>query len=95
MALLTKRDGLPEFCLVGVTAPGFAGLLKGWLALVGLDESRAQLLPLLFAVAAPALLYVILVRRGVMRVAAWFGANLFAISPAFLTIGRSPQESSC
>ncbi|MBA2474479.1 MAG: glycosyltransferase family 39 protein [Actinobacteria bacterium] len=83
-ALVTKTDGLSEFLLVAVTAPGFAALLKGWLALVGFDEWKAQLLPLLIAIVTPPVLYVVLVRRGLVRVAAGAGAFLLAVSPEFV-----------
>ncbi len=84
-ALTIKTDSVSEFLLVAVNAPGFSALLKGWLAVVGFDEWKAQLLPLTFAVATPPLLYIVLVRRGLVRVAAASGGFLLAVSPEFLT----------
>jgi len=83
-ALTIKTEGVSEFFLVAANAPGFAALLKGWVGLVGFDEWKAQLVPLLFAVATPALFYGILVWRGLERVAAAAGAFLLAVSPEFL-----------
>jgi len=57
---------------------------RPWLVLAGFDEWTAQVIPLLFAVAAPPLLYIVLVRRGLERVAAAMGGLLLAVSPGFL-----------
>lgn len=84
VALVTKADGLDDFRLVAVTAPGFSALLKGWLAVAGFDEWKAQLLPLAFGAAAPALLYPVLVRQGVARFAAASGAVFLLATPQVL-----------
>lgn len=84
VALVTKADGLAEFRLVAVTAPGFSALLKGWFALVGFDEWKAQLVPLAFAVAAPALLYLVFVRHGIGRLPAATGALVLLAAPQVL-----------
>jgi 4-amino-4-deoxy-L-arabinose transferase-like glycosyltransferase len=80
VALAHKADGLHEFLLAGLTAPGFAALFKAWSAVVGFSTTKAQVLPfLLGTVTAPAL-YAVLVRRGLGRVAAAAGAFLLAVS---------------
>jgi len=83
--LTMKTGGVSEFFLVAANAPGFAAMLKAWLAAVGFDEWKAQLVPLVFAVATPPLLYIVLVRRALGRVGAATGALLMAVSPDFLT----------
>lgn len=80
IGLVTKADTFEEIKLAGLTAPGFAILLKGWLTLFGFTELNAQLPAFLLGVATPPLAYVLLVWRGVHRLAAGIGALLLAVS---------------
>jgi Dolichyl-phosphate-mannose-protein mannosyltransferase len=85
IALAHKAGSVRELSVVGLTAPGFAALLKGWIGLVGFSSVKAQLLPFLFGVAASPALYLVLVRRGVSRLAAATGAALIAFSTVHAT----------
>jgi hypothetical protein len=89
IALAVKADGLHELLLTGLTAPGFAAVLKMWSAIVGFSATRAQVLPFLIGTATPPLVYAVLVWRGVGRVAAAAGGFLLAVST--LHIGYSAR----
>jgi Dolichyl-phosphate-mannose-protein mannosyltransferase len=80
VGLVTKADTFEEIRLVGLTSPGYAFLLKGWLTLFGFTELNAQLPALLLGVATPPLVYGLLVWRDVQRLAAGMGALLLAVS---------------
>ena len=84
-ALVTKADRLHEVLLAGAWAPGFGFILKGWLGAVGFSELKAQLPPFLLGTVAPPLLYVVLVRRGLGRLAAGVGAFVLMTSSVHIT----------
>jgi hypothetical protein len=82
VAVAHRVDTLAELRAVGVSAPGFVVLLRAWLLLVGYSETAAQLLPFVAGVAAPGLLYLVVVRRlGWDRLAGLAGAALLTVSP--------------
>jgi Dolichyl-phosphate-mannose-protein mannosyltransferase len=92
IALAHKAESVRELSVVGLTAPGFAALFKGWIGLVGFSSVKAQLLPFLFGVAASPALYVVLVRRGVSRLAAATGAALIAFSTIHATYSTHVKQ---
>src|SRR5918995_65419 len=53
-ALVWRADTFREVSLAGLTSKGFAFLLKGWFSAFGFSVLKAQALPLIFGVAAPA-----------------------------------------
>jgi hypothetical protein len=79
-ALVVKADTVHEVLLAGAWAPGFVILLKGWLSALGFSELNAELLPFILGVAAPPVAYVILVRRGLVRIASAAGAFVLLTS---------------
>jgi hypothetical protein len=79
-ALAYKTDGLRELGSVALTSPGFAALLKGWLAVVGFSSTKAQLLPFLIGTATPPVLYGALRRRRISASGAAAGALLLTFS---------------
>jgi hypothetical protein len=85
VTLVTKIHSLAEFRLVSQTAPGFAVLLKGWLALTGFSEAHAQVLPFVFGVVTPAVAYVAFRWLGLGRLAAGSGGLLLVVAPILIT----------
>lgn len=83
-ALVVEADGPGELMLVGVTAPGFAWLLSGWLAVFGFSETTAQALPFVLGLLAPVGLYLVTVSR-LRPPAALVGAILLASAPVHVT----------
>jgi hypothetical protein len=81
VALVSKTTGVSDTFMVGLTGPGFAFLLKGWLALVGFSESAAQLPAFVFAVLAPGVLYLVAVTRGFSPAGAVVAAGLLVAAP--------------
>lgn len=92
VALVTRIDTLADLRLVGLTAPGFSLLLGGWLAVTGGSATAAQLLPFLFAVLAPGLLYVVAVRRGAPAVVAGLAGVLLVTSPLAITFASRVKQ---
>jgi hypothetical protein len=92
VALAHKAGSLHELRLVGVTAFGFAAILKGWLGIVGFSTLKAQLLPFAFGVAGPALLFVVLRRRGISRSGAVGAGLLLAASPVHITYSTHVKQ---
>jgi hypothetical protein len=90
--LVIKAHTVHDVLLVAVTAPGFAVLLKGWLALVGFSELKAQLLPFIVGVATPPLLYIVLRRGGVGRLGAALGALVLVASVVHMTYSTRVKE---
>lgn len=77
---------------IGLTAPGFAFLLKAWFSLVGLSEVAAQALPFAAGLAAPPLLYLVARRMGLRMVAAALAGIVLVLSPAHVEYsGRVKQ----
>lgn len=81
VALVHRTEGLDELRRVGFAAPGFAALLRGWFALVGFDELRAQLPALLAGVATPPALYLLARRLRWHPAAGLLGAAALVASP--------------
>ncbi|MGI8757901.1 MAG: hypothetical protein ACR2K0_01175 [Acidimicrobiales bacterium] len=81
LALSSRAGGLDEVVMVGATAPGFAALLAGVLAVAGFSEIGAQALPFAFGVAAAPGLYLVARRMGLARPAAIAGAALMVSAP--------------
>jgi hypothetical protein len=77
----TRADGIGEVVLSGVTAPGFSMLLTAWLALTGFSSTAAQFLPFLFAVVAPSLLYLVVVRLGAPKTVATVAGAALVVAP--------------
>ena len=90
--LVIKAHTVHDVLLVAVTAPGFAVLLKGWLAMVGFSELKAQLLPFIVGVATPPLLYIVLRRGGVGRLGAALGALVLVGSLVHMTYSTRVKE---
>jgi hypothetical protein len=91
-ALVVRADSLHEVLLSGAWAPAFVVLLKGWLAAFGFSELNAQLLPFLLAVATPALLYGVLVRRGLARFPAAAGAFVLLTSSVHIVYAARVKQ---
>lgn len=68
----------------GLTSPGFSLLYRGWAAMFGHSATTAQLLALLFAVAAPVALFSAARERGLPPFAALLGGALLATAPAHI-----------
>ena len=81
LALAGRASGLQEVAMVGATAPGFAALLAGLLAVAGFSEVVAQALPFALGVAAAPALYLVARRMGLARPAAIAGAALLVSAP--------------
>lgn len=81
VALVSKTSGVSDTFMVGLTGPGFAFLLKGWLAVVGFSETAAQLPAFFFGVVGPGLLYLVAVARGFSFAGALTAGGLLAASP--------------
>jgi hypothetical protein len=91
-ALVSKADSAHDVLLAGVTAPGFAALLKAWLAVVGFSELRAQLLPFVVGVVTPPLLYLVLRRAGAGRLGASVGALVLVGSSVHMTYSTRVKQ---
>lgn len=83
-ALVVEADDPGELMLVGVTAPGFAWLLVGWLGVFGFSEAAAQALPFVLGLLAPVGLYLVTVPR-LRPSGALMGAILLATAPMHVT----------
>lgn len=90
----TRADGLGEVALSGVTAPGFSVLLSGWLAVAGDSSTAAQLLPLVFAVVASPVLYLVAHRLGAHRVVAGVTALALAVAPVHVQYATRVKQYS-
>ena len=84
VALVSKTSGVADTFMVGLTGPGFAFLLKGWLAVVGFSETAAQLPAFVFGVVAPGLLYLVAVARGLSFAGAFVAGALLVASPVHI-----------
>lgn len=81
IAMVHRVSELGDVLDIGLTAPGFALLLKGWFALVGFSETAAQALPFVAGVAVPPVVYLVGRRIGLGAVAAGFAATILLLSP--------------
>jgi hypothetical protein len=79
-SLVARADGLREFLLVAVTAPGYSALLAGWFALVGLSPTRAQLPAFVAGICGPAVVFLVARRLDVSRTAAIVPAVILVTS---------------
>jgi Dolichyl-phosphate-mannose-protein mannosyltransferase len=79
---LVTRVGWSDVPVVGLTAPGFAAILKAWLHVTGFSATNAQSVAFTFGIAGPALLWLLCVARGLGRAAAAVGAAFLVTSPA-------------
>jgi hypothetical protein len=79
-SLVSRADGIREFLLVAVTAPGYSALLAGWFALVGLTPTRAQLPAFVAGVGGPAVVFLVARRLDVSRTAAMVPAVILVAS---------------
>jgi hypothetical protein len=68
----------------GLTSPGFSVLYRAWAGVFGTSATTAQLLALTLAVAAPVLLFLAAVDRGLPLAAALLGGALLATAPAHI-----------
>jgi hypothetical protein len=84
-ALVIKVEGLQEFLLVAVSAPGYAATLLAWLGAVGFTPTRAQVPAFVAGVFGPAAFYLIARRLRVSRLAAAAGGVILAISAVHVT----------
>lgn len=91
-ALVVRADSWPEAAGLAVTAPGFALLLRGWLAAVGFSETAAQLPAFAFAVLGPPAVYIAAVRARLHPVAGVLGGVLLAVAPAHLTVATRVKQ---
>ena len=80
-ALVTKV-GWSRVPVVGLTAPGFAAILKTWLHVTGFSETKAQSVAFTFGIAGPALVWLVCVARGISRPAAAVAAAILVTAPA-------------
>ena len=91
-ALVVRAHSLHDVLLVGVTAPGFAMILKGWLSVAGFSELNAQLPAFVAGVLTPPALFVVLRRRGVGRMAAAVGALVLVASVVYMTYATRVKQ---
>jgi Dolichyl-phosphate-mannose-protein mannosyltransferase len=67
---------------VGLTAPGYAVLVKSWLYVTGFSETKAQSVAFTAGIVAPALLWLLCLWRGLGRPAAAVAATVMLTAPA-------------
>jgi hypothetical protein len=91
-ALVVKAHGAHDVLLAGVTAPGFAILLKGWLAAAGFSELNAQLLPFVAGVLTAPFLFLVARWMGVGRLGATIGALALAGSVVHMTYSTRVKQ---
>lgn len=91
-ALIARADTPHEVFLMGVTAPGFGLLLKGWLAVAGTSSPAAQALPFVFGLLGAPLVYLVGLRFHLRPTAALLGAVLVAIAPAHVTYSTAVKH---
>lgn len=91
-ALVVTADSLHEVLLAGAWAPGFIVLLKGWITALGFSELNAQLLPFLFGIAAPPLLYLVLRWRNLGRLASGAGAVVLLTSSVHIAYSARVKQ---
>jgi hypothetical protein len=80
-ALVTKVSW-SNVPVVGLTAPGFAAILKVWLHVTGFSETKAQSVAFTFGIAGPALVWLVCVARGLGRPAAALATAILVTAPA-------------
>jgi len=80
-ALVVRTNNWAEVARIGVTAPGFAMLLKLWLCVVGFSSTAAQALPFAAGVAAAPLGYLLAKRIGFGMAGALATGIALTISP--------------
>jgi len=91
---LVHRAPLTDVVRMGVTAPGFAFLIREWLAIVGFSELRAQLPEFVAFAVTPPLVYLLAVRMGVRRTIGLLAAVLVLTSgPLMEVAGRVKSYS--
>jgi hypothetical protein len=90
-ALVTKVSWshVPE---VGLTAPGFAAILKAWLHVTGFSAAKAQSVAFTFGIAGPALMWLLCVARGLGRPAAALGSAILVASPASIVYSARVKQ---
>jgi hypothetical protein len=79
---LVTRVGWAHVPDVGLTAPGFAAILKAWLHVTGFSATKAQSVAFTFGVLGPALVWLLCVARGLGRPAAALATATIVTSPA-------------
>ncbi len=77
---------------VGLTAPGFAAVLKVWLHFTGFTATKAQSLAFAFGIAAPALLGLLCVSRRIGRPAALVATAFLLTSPAHIVYSARVKQ---
>lgn len=77
---------------IGLTAPGFASLLKGWFAVVGFSEVAAQALPFVAGIVTPAVVYLVARRFELRQVAAALAGLLLVVSPVHVTYSTRVKQ---
>lgn len=75
-ALATRANGFGDLLRTGVTAPGYAALLRGWSALAGTSTTALQVPALVAGTCLPALVYLLGRRWGLSRPATAVAATL-------------------
>jgi len=75
-ALVTRTSGLGNLLRTGVTAPGYAALLRGWSALAGTSTTALQVPALVAGICLPALVFLLGRRWGLSRPATAVAATL-------------------
>lgn len=93
-ALAYKADSLTELRHVGLTAPGFAALLRGVFAVAGFREATAQFIPFVAGIAAPGVAYALARQLQWRRLAGLAAGLLLALSPIAITYSARVKHYS-
>jgi hypothetical protein len=79
---LVSKVGWIHVPEVGLTAPGFAAILKLWLDVTGFTATKAQSVAFTFGIAGPALIWLLCIARGLGRPAAALATVILVTAPA-------------
>lgn len=92
VALVHRTEGWQELRFVGFAAPGFAALLRGWLALAGFSELQAQVPALVAGVLLGPAVYLLTRWRGWHPVAGVLGGVTLVVSPIAITYATRVKQ---
>lgn len=92
VALVHRVDSFSDVWRTGLTAPGFAVLLKAWLSAAGFTSTAAQAIPFVAGILTPGAVYAVGRRLGLRRVTALTAGVLLAFAPAHATYSTRVKQ---
>lgn len=92
VALVHRVESFSDVWRIGLTSPGFAVLLKVWLAGIGFTSTSAQAIPFAAGVLTPGAVYAVGRRLGLRRVTALMAGTLIVLAPVHATYSTRVKQ---